>query len=238
MIPFLIHPAGILLVRLGVLPPVIMLSFHLQLHHQPAGLLLPADAWDTGVHHHDSPRHGGASKKGVTHFFQPTWHFKEEALKMSSLIYCEEKKKAVLVIQFLCAFTVSDSRFLCRGLIHTWHRKQGELWCHRGLQVSVPHVLRHGLLLLPVLHHHDPCAQQQGPASRRSKWVSTLILPEMTARCTLVAKCGHCTHFPFHVQLYSLCLFSASGSSSFWCWLASLWEPSSFQMAPLIRVWK
>lgn len=52
---------GILFVRLGLLPAVIMLPFHIQLHHQPAGLLLPAAAGHAGVHHHDSARHGGKS---------------------------------------------------------------------------------------------------------------------------------------------------------------------------------
>lgn len=66
---------------------------------------------------------------------------------------------------------LSDSRFLSRRNQPPLHREQGELWRHRGLQVRVPHVLRHGLLLLPLLRHHDPRAQQQGPARRHPKWV-------------------------------------------------------------------
>lgn len=52
-------------VWLGLLHPVVMLPDNHQLHGEPAGLLLPAAAGDAGVHHNDSPRHGGASKKGT-----------------------------------------------------------------------------------------------------------------------------------------------------------------------------
>lgn len=72
---------------------------------------------------------------------------------------------------------LSDSRFLSRRNQYPLHRQQGELWRHRGLQVRVPHVLRHGLLLLPLLRHHDPRAQQQGPASRHPKWVRKRLPP-------------------------------------------------------------
>lgn len=53
--------AGVLFVRLGPLPPVIMLPFDLQLHHEPAGLLLPPAAGDSGVYHYDPAGHGGTS---------------------------------------------------------------------------------------------------------------------------------------------------------------------------------
>lgn len=56
---------GVLFVRLGPVPPVLMLPFHVQLHHEPAGLLFPAAAWDAGVGHYDSARHGRTTEKGT-----------------------------------------------------------------------------------------------------------------------------------------------------------------------------
>lgn len=61
----LVSSPGVLFVRLGPLPPVIMLPVNVQLHHEPAGLLLPAAARDPGVCHYDSPRHGGTSETGT-----------------------------------------------------------------------------------------------------------------------------------------------------------------------------
>lgn len=61
LIVSLVCSPGVLFVRLGLLPPVVMLPINVQLHHQPAGLLLPAAARDHGVCHYDSPRHGGTS---------------------------------------------------------------------------------------------------------------------------------------------------------------------------------
>lgn len=57
----LVSSPGVLFVRLGLLPPIIMLPISIQLHHEPAGFLLPAAARDSGVCHYDSPRHGGTS---------------------------------------------------------------------------------------------------------------------------------------------------------------------------------
>ena len=70
-------------------------------------------------------------------------------------------------------FSVSpaDPRFLSGREQHPGHREPRELRRHRGLQVCVPHVLRHDLLLLPVRRDHGARAQQQRPASRRSEWV-------------------------------------------------------------------
>lgn len=56
--------SGLLLVRLGLLPPVVLLPVGLQLHRQPTGLLLPAAAGNNGFGHHDPPGHGGASEEG------------------------------------------------------------------------------------------------------------------------------------------------------------------------------
>lgn len=52
---------GVVSVWLGILPPVIMLPFYVQLHHHPPSFLLPAAAWDSGLCHYDSPRHGRQS---------------------------------------------------------------------------------------------------------------------------------------------------------------------------------
>lgn len=52
---------GIVFVRLGLLPSVVMLPFNIQLHHEPPGFLLPVAAWDSGLCHYDSPRHGRES---------------------------------------------------------------------------------------------------------------------------------------------------------------------------------
>lgn len=57
----LVSSPGVLFVRLGLLPPVIMLPISIQLHHEPTGFLLPAAARDSGVCHYDSSRHGGTS---------------------------------------------------------------------------------------------------------------------------------------------------------------------------------
>lgn len=52
-------------VWLGLLPPVLMLPVNVQLHCEPACLLLSTAAWYRGVYHYDSPRHGGTSEKGT-----------------------------------------------------------------------------------------------------------------------------------------------------------------------------
>lgn len=57
----LVSIPGVVFVRLGLLPPVIMLPVNVQLHREPAGLLFPAAARDSGVCHYDPPRHGGSS---------------------------------------------------------------------------------------------------------------------------------------------------------------------------------
>jgi len=68
-----ISSPGVLLVRLGLLPPVVMLPVNVQLHGEPAGLLLPAAARDPGVRHHDSPRHGGVSETGTLYYILFIW---------------------------------------------------------------------------------------------------------------------------------------------------------------------
>lgn len=52
---------GIVFVRLGLMPPVVMLPFNIQLYHKPLGFLLPVAARDSGLCHYDSPRHGRES---------------------------------------------------------------------------------------------------------------------------------------------------------------------------------
>ena len=52
--------------RLGLLPAVVMLPVHIQLHGEPARLLLPAAAGDAGVGHHDPAGDGGSPEEGTT----------------------------------------------------------------------------------------------------------------------------------------------------------------------------
>lgn len=72
----LVSSPGVLFVWLGLLPPVIMLPISVQLYREPAGFLLPAAARDSGVCHHDSPRHGRTSEKDtrfLCRWLQYTW---------------------------------------------------------------------------------------------------------------------------------------------------------------------
>lgn len=60
----LLSRPGILLVRLGLLPPLIVLPVSVQLDRQPAGILLPAAAGNPRFCHHDPSGHGGTSEEG------------------------------------------------------------------------------------------------------------------------------------------------------------------------------
>lgn len=106
-------------------------------------------------------------------------------------------RSSVTFGRFSC---LSDSGFLPRRNQFTLHRKQSELWRHRGLQVRVPHVLRHDLLLLPLRRHHDPRAQQQGPASRHPKWVRHVSLPPGRPLCA----CWECAS-PCWPNMWTAC---------------------------------
>lgn len=50
--------------RLGLLPPLVVLPVGVQLHGEPAGLLLPAAAGNAGVRHHDPAGDGGPPEEG------------------------------------------------------------------------------------------------------------------------------------------------------------------------------
>lgn len=58
-------PLGVLSVRLCAMSFIRMLSFYIQLHCDPPGLLLFSAAGHYSVHHHDPARHGDTAKEGT-----------------------------------------------------------------------------------------------------------------------------------------------------------------------------
>lgn len=59
------HSPGIMSVQFCALSPIKLLSSSLQLHRQPSGLLFLPAPGHHGVRHHDPPRHGEPTEKGV-----------------------------------------------------------------------------------------------------------------------------------------------------------------------------
>lgn len=163
-----------------------MLPIYFQLDgHAPGFLLLPV-ARHARVHHHD-PTWNGDSPEAGTHpksLFPKSlydiiaFHTGHQVNLDKSLL----SRETTGLIMHLALFCSTDTWILWKWHVHTWLSREGKLWDYCWLQVRVQDVFCFGLLFLPLLHHHDSSAQQQGPTGRHSERVSFCVFRSVLIR--------------------------------------------------------